>query len=141
MGSKRYEKKINNPPEPPKTLFKPEPSRVDANPPRLGEDKMFKNSYREKTPASKELREKLRELAENNIKGEDNVETYYVVEVNGRYYENETVLYSDNEIFEHSVRTTKSLLECKRFYSKADAQETADKHGFVVRKVIVKVEE
>ena len=68
-------------------------------------------------------------------------ESYYVVEVNGRYYENETVLYSDNEIFEHSVRTTKSLLECKRFYSKADAQETADKHGFVVRKVIVKVEE
>ena len=68
------------------------------------------------------------------------METYYVVEVNGRYYENETVLYSDNEIFEHSVRTTKSLLECKRFYSKADAQETADKHGFVVRKVIVKVE-
>ena len=69
------------------------------------------------------------------------METYYVVEVNGRYYENETVLYSDNEIFEHSVRTTKSLLECKRFYSKADAQEIADKHGFVVRKVIVKVEE
>ena len=68
-------------------------------------------------------------------------ESYYVVEVNGRYYENETVLYSDNEIFEHSVRTTRSLLECKRFYSKADAQETADKHGFVVRKVIVKVEE
>ena len=68
-------------------------------------------------------------------------ESYYVVEVNGRYYENETVLYSDNEIFEHSVRTTKSLLECKRFYSKEDAQETADKHGFVVRKVIVKVEE
>ena len=68
-------------------------------------------------------------------------ESYYVVEVNSRYYENETVLYSDNEIFEHSVRTTKSLLECKRFYSKADAQETADKHGFVVRKVIVKVEE
>ena len=69
------------------------------------------------------------------------METYYVVEVNGRYYENETVLYSDNEIFEHSVRTTKSLLECERFYSKEDAQETADKHGFVVRKVIVKVEE
>ena len=68
------------------------------------------------------------------------METYYVVEVNGRYFENETVLYSDNEIFEHSVRTTKSLLECKRFYSKADAQETSDKHGFVVRKVIVKVE-
>ena len=68
-------------------------------------------------------------------------ESYYVVEVNGRYYENETVLYSDNEIFEHSVRTTKSLLECKRFYSKEDAQETADKHGFVVRKVIVEVEE
>ena len=68
-------------------------------------------------------------------------ESYYVVEVNGRYYENETVLYSDNEIFEHSIRTTKSLLECKRFYSKDDAQETADKHGFVVRKVIVKVEE
>ena len=68
-------------------------------------------------------------------------ESYYVVEVKGRYYENETVLYSDNEIFEHSVRTTKSLLECKRFYSEADAQETADKHGFVVRKVIVKVEE
>lgn len=68
-------------------------------------------------------------------------EFYYVVEVNGRYYENETVLYSDNEIFEHSVRTTKSLLECKRFYSKEDAQEIADKHGFVVRKVIVKVEE
>ena len=68
-------------------------------------------------------------------------EYYYVVEVNGRYYENETVLYSDNEIFEHSVRTTKSLLECKRFYSKEDAQEIADKHGFVVRKVIVKVEE
>lgn len=108
MGSKRYEKKINNPPEPPKALFKPEPSRVDANPTRLGED---------------------------------NMETYYVVEVNGRYFENETVLYSDAEIFEHSVRTTKSLLECKRFYSKADAQETADKHGFVVRKVIVKVEE
>ena len=40
----------------------------------------------------------------------------------------------------NSVRTTKSLLECKRFYSEADAQETADKHGFVVRKVIVKVE-
>ena len=73
--------------------------------------------------------------------GEGNIDTYYVVEVNGRYYENETVLYSDNEIFEHSVRTTKSLLECKRFYSKEDAQETADKHGFVVRKVIVKVEE
>ena len=72
--------------------------------------------------------------------GEDNVETYYVVEVNGRYYENETVLYSDNEIFEHSVRTNKSLLECERFYSKADAQETADKHGFVVRKVIVECE-
>ena len=69
------------------------------------------------------------------------METYYVVEVNGRYYENETVLYSDNEIFEHSVRTTRSLLECERFYSEADAQETADKHGFVVRKVIVKVEE
>ena len=69
------------------------------------------------------------------------METYYVVEVNGRYYENETVLYSDNEIFEHSVRTTKSLLECKRFYSKADAQEIADKHRFVVKKVIVKVEE
>ena len=68
------------------------------------------------------------------------METYYVVEVNGRYYENETVLYSDNEIFEHSVRTTKSLLECKRFYSKEDAQETADKHGFVVRKVIVECE-
>ena len=32
------------------------------------------------------------------------METYYVVEVNGRYYENETVLYSDNEIFEHSVQ-------------------------------------
>ena len=73
--------------------------------------------------------------------GEGNVETYYVVEVNGRYYENETVLYSDNEIFEHSVRTNKSLLECKRFYSKEDAQEISDKHGFVVRKVIVKVEE
>lgn len=29
-----------NPPEPPKTLFKPEPSRVDANPPRSGEDNM-----------------------------------------------------------------------------------------------------
>ena len=40
MVSKRYEKKINNPPEPPKALFKPEPSRVDANPPMLGEDKM-----------------------------------------------------------------------------------------------------
>ena len=92
-------------------------------------------------PASKELQEKIRELAENNIIGEDNTETYYVVEVNGRYYENETVLYSDNEIFEHSVCTTRSLLECKRFYSEADAQETADKHGFVVRKVIVKVEE
>ena len=47
--------KIANPPEPPKALFKPEPSRVDANPPRLGEDKMFKNYSREKTPASKEL--------------------------------------------------------------------------------------
>ena len=68
------------------------------------------------------------------------METYYVVEVNSRYYENETVVYSDNEIFEHIVRTTKSLLECKRFYSKEDAQEIADKHGFVVRKVIVKVE-
>ena len=67
-------------------------------------------------------------------------EFYYVVEVNGRYYENETVLYSDNEIFEHSVRTNKSLLECRRFYSKADAQEIADKHGFVVRKVIVECE-
>ena len=67
-------------------------------------------------------------------------ESYYVVEVNGRYYENETVLYSDNEIFEHSVRTTKSLLECKRFYSEADAQETADKHGFLVRKVRVECE-
>ena len=38
------------------------------------------------------------------------METYYVVEVNGRYYENETVLYSDNEIFEHSVRTNKSQI-------------------------------
>lgn len=88
-------------------IDKPEPSREDANPPMLGEDKM---------------------------------ETYYVVEVNGRYYENETVLYSDTEIFEHSVSTTKSLLECKRFYSKADAQKTADKHGFVVRKVKVECE-
>lgn len=69
------------------------------------------------------------------------METYYVVEVNGRYYKNDTVIYSDVELYEHSVYTTKSLLECKRFYSKADAQETADKHGFVVRKVIVKVEE
>ena len=67
-------------------------------------------------------------------------ESYYVVEVNGRYYENETVLYSDNEIFEHSVCTTRSLLECKRFHSKTDAQETADKHGFVVRKVRVECE-
>lgn len=69
------------------------------------------------------------------------METYYVVEVSGRYFENETVLYSDSEIFEHSVRTTKSLLECKRFHSKTKTQETADKHGFKVRKVIVKVEE
>ena len=53
----------------------------------------------------------------------------------------ETREYKENEIFEHSVRTTRSLLECKIFYSKADAQETADKHGFVVRKVIVKVDE
>ena len=53
--------------------------------------------------------------------------------MSGRYFENETVLYSDSEIFEHSVRTTKSLLECERFYSKADAQEIADKHVFVVR--------
>lgn len=66
---------------------------------------------------------------------------YYVIEVNGNYYKNDTVLYSDDEIFQHSVYTDRSLLKCKRFYSKADAQEIADKHGFVVRKVIVKVEE
>lgn len=35
-----YETKIANPPEPPKPLFKPEPSREDANPPMLGEDKV-----------------------------------------------------------------------------------------------------
>lgn len=35
-----YETKIANPPEPPKPLFKPEPSRVDANPLRSGEDNM-----------------------------------------------------------------------------------------------------
>lgn len=68
-------------------------------------------------------------------------ETYYVVEVNGKYYKNETVLYSHTEIFQHSVYTDKSLLECKRFYSKEDAQKIANKHGFAVRKVIVKVEE
>lgn len=81
MGSKRYEKKINNPPEPPKALFKPEPSRENANPPRLGEDKMFKNYCREKTPASKELRKKLRELAENNKSGEDNMRTKFDIVV------------------------------------------------------------
>ena len=106
-----------------------------------GVSKIYKNFER----PSKETMDILFGLIEDDENksrmGEDNVETYYVVEVNGRYYENETVLYSDNEIFEHSVRTNKSLLECKRFYSKADAQETADKHGFVVRKVIVKVEE
>ena len=68
-------------------------------------------------------------------------ETYYVVEVNGTFYKNDTVIYLDTELYEHSVYTEKSLLECKRFYSKEDAQVIADKHGFTVRKVIVKVEE
>ena len=81
MAIRRYEKKISNPPEPPKALFKPEPSRENANPPRLGEDKMFKNYCREKTPASKELREKLRELTENNITGEDNMGTKFDIVV------------------------------------------------------------
>ena len=40
LRSKRYEKKINNSPELPKALFKLDPSRENANPPRLGEDKM-----------------------------------------------------------------------------------------------------
>lgn len=69
------------------------------------------------------------------------METYYVVEMDGNYYKNETVLYSDTEIFQHSVYTDNSLLESKRFYSKADAQKIADKHGFTVRKVIVKIED
>ena len=42
--------------------------------------------------------------------GEDNIDTYYVVEVNGRYYENETVLYSDNEIFNHINDITHSII-------------------------------
>nr|WP_315293458.1 hypothetical protein [Mammaliicoccus lentus] len=54
---------------------------------------------------------------------------------------NETVLYSNTEIFQHSVCTDKSLLECKRFYIKKDAQKIAEKHGFTVRKVVVKAEE
>lgn len=54
--------------------------------------------------------------------GEDNTETYYVVEVNGRYYENDARVMSGTELHEHTVSTTDSLLECKRFYSKPDAQ-------------------
>lgn len=69
------------------------------------------------------------------------MEIYYVVEVNDYYYKNDSVSYVDDITFQHIVYTDKSLLKCKRFYSKADAQKTADKHGFVVRKVIVKVEE
>ena len=104
----------------------------------------MRNIYNSFERPSKEVMDILFGLIEDDENksrmGEDNVETYYVVEVNGRYFENETVLYSDNEIFEHSVRTTKSLLECKRFYSEADAQEIAGKHGFVVRKVRVECE-
>ncbi|WP_301420043.1 hypothetical protein [Mammaliicoccus lentus] len=109
--------------------------------------KMHKNSFNHKKTKSSGGLVRSYETKINNppeppkpTTGEDNIDTYYVVEVNGRYYENETVLYSDAEIFEHNVSTTKSLLECKRFYSKEDAQEIADKHGFAVRKVRVECE-
>lgn len=69
------------------------------------------------------------------------METYYVVEVNGRYVDGVFTVYASNVAYEKQLTTTKSLLECDRYETYEEAKEFAEKYNCTVRKVIVKVEE
>lgn len=71
---------------------------------------------------------------------EDNMETYYVVARNNRYVDGVHTTYGDSTVYEVSVTTTKSLLDCNRYETYEEAKEFADKYNCTVRKVIVKVE-
>lgn len=68
-------------------------------------------------------------------------ETYYVVEKFNRYVDGVHTTYGDSTVYEVSVTTTKSLLDCNRYETYEEAKEFADKYNCTVRKVIVKVEE
>lgn len=68
------------------------------------------------------------------------METYYVVEKFGRYVDGVHTFYVDDAVYEKTVTTTKSLLECYRYNTREEAQEFADKYNCNVRKVIAKVE-
>ena len=69
------------------------------------------------------------------------MENYYVAEKFDRYVIGVHSFYIDNNLYEETVTTTKSLLECERYETYKQAQEFADKYNCNVRKVIVKVEE
>ncbi len=112
-------------------------------------DKTMKSLFgigREKAPPSEELLEELRDLAKINKTGDnhndinDTKETYYVVEKFGRYADGVHTFYVDDAVYEKTVTTTKSLLECYRYETYEQAKEFADKYNCNVRKVIVKVE-
>ncbi|WP_323706912.1 hypothetical protein P3U62_08265 [Mammaliicoccus vitulinus] len=68
-------------------------------------------------------------------------ETYYVIEINGRYYDGEFVVVGDADFAGKNIQTSESLLECERFNRYEKAKSLADKYNCNVRKVIVKVEE
>ncbi len=69
------------------------------------------------------------------------METYYVVEKFDRYVIGIHSFYIDENLYEETVTTTKSLLECDRYNTREEAKEFADKYNCNVRKVSVKVEE
>lgn len=66
------------------------------------------------------------------------METYYIVEVKGRYYEMVVEVMSDIELYTKIVETTDSLLECKRFQSYEEAKSISDKYDGKVKRVVIK---
>lgn len=69
------------------------------------------------------------------------METYYVVEKNGRYVIGIFSVFASNAHISEEVSTTVSLIDCIRYKTYEQAKEFADKYNCNVRKVIVKVEE
>ena len=64
---------------------------------------------------------------------------YYVLTYKGRLFEEVLTIYNDNELYEHTLMTTKNVQKTQIYESYEDALERAKKYDLEVKKIRVDI--